>query len=130
MHIFNLCVVVALNQLRQTWSAMLQMVPGVSKDRAQALLKHPECTCPRKLFRMFHHSNPNNGNSSSSYSSSDTGNTTRNMNAEILPPAKRALLLQNHFGTSKTGKVTNQAKLSRHIYNLFSELEPNTLINN
>lgn len=97
-------------QLRQTWSAMLQMLPLMSKDKAQALLQRPECSCPRALLDAFHNS-------------ADPA-------VRALPVTEKKLLLQGHFGAGKNGAVRNQAKLSKLLYNLVTSMEPADLIDN
>jgi hypothetical protein len=89
---------------------MLQMVPLMSKDKAQALLKNSDVSCPRKLRRLFHH-HPDPA-------------------VAALPPEKRMLLLQNQFGPGKTGKTMNQAKLSKHLYHVVTSVDPNASVNN
>lgn len=106
---------------------MLQMVPKLSKDKASALQASADCTCPRKLRRLFHESGSGSSGcrgSSGSASSSSGGEPT----SATLTPAQRMLLLQGHFGRSKSGKPSNQAKLSRHLYHLVTALDPQGLI--
>ena len=87
---------------------MLQMVPMMSKHKAQALLLNESYSCPRKLFNFFHN----------------------NPDPEVaqLPPVKKMLLLQNEFGKSKSGAVKKEAKLSKHLYNLMTSTEPDAVI--
>ena len=100
-----------LPQLQQTWSAMLQMLPLMSKDKAQTLIAHQAFSCPQHLLHHLHH----------------------NTDPEIsgLSTENKKLLLQHAFGArkgSKNGTVQKQAKLSKHVYNLMTSTEPEDLI--
>jgi len=100
-------------QLQQTWSAMLQMLPLMSKDKAQTLISQSNFSCPQHLLRHIHH----------------------NADPEIaqLSAEQKKLLFQNAFGARKSGKngvvVSKQVKLSKHVYNLMTSMEPEELIN-
>jgi hypothetical protein len=119
-------------QLRQTWSAMLQMVPLMSKDRAQALLRlREDCSCPRKMYDLF------NGRTATSTSTSSSGGndtsgvaTGASSTADIANSlGKRALLLQSSFGGEKSGgPPRNYAKLSKHLHNLVTATDPSAVI--
>lgn len=104
MHLIYVYLPYIYAQLRQTWSAMLQAVPGMSRERAQTLLQDPDCTCPRKLRRMFH--------------SADSGGQAAELEG-------RMLRLQGKFGKTKTGKVSNRAKLSKLLYQLVTATDEN-----
>jgi hypothetical protein len=98
-------------QLRQTWSAMLQTVPKMSRDKANALLSSADCTCPIKLRSLL------------------LGDDTAG-DADAAPAVRnqRRLLLQSHFGKGKSGKPINQAKLSRQLYSLVTSVDPQALL--
>jgi len=95
-------------ELRQTWGAMLQMIPKVSKAKAQAFLQNEQYSCPRKVYDTFH-------------SSADP------LVAQ-LPLEQKKLLLQQQFGSGRSGVKKNEAKLSRHVYNLMTATDPDALI--
>ena len=105
-------IISLLLQLQQTWSAMLQMLPLMSKDKAQTLIAQSNFSCPQHLLRHIHH----------------------NTDPEIaqLSNEQKKLLLQNAFGARKSGKngvvVSKQVKLSKHVYNLVTSMEPEELI--
>ena len=83
----------------------------MSKDKAQTLISQPSYSCPQHLLRYIHH-NP------------DTEIST-------LSTEHKKLLLQSAFGARKGGKsgvVQKQVKLSKHVYNLVTSMEPEELI--
>jgi hypothetical protein len=86
---------------------MLQMIPKVSKAKAQAFLQNEAYSCPRKVYETFH-------------SSADP--------CALLPLEQKKLHLQGQFGGGKSGTVRNEAKLSRHVYNLMTATDPDALI--
>jgi hypothetical protein len=119
---------------------MLQMVPLMSKDRAQALLRlREDCSCPRKMYDLF------NGRTATSTSSSSGvggvggvggGNDTSGVASGASSTAdaantlgKRALILQSSFGGEKSGgPPRNYAKLSKHLHNLVTATDPSAVI--
>lgn len=90
---------------------MLQMVPLMSKDKAQVLVSQPAFSCPLHLIQYIHN----------------------NEDPEIraLSAENKKLLLQGVFGSRKAKNgvcVSKQVKLSKHVYNLVTSVEPEELI--
>lgn len=100
--------------MKQTWSAMLQMVPHVSQEKALALISNPEYSCPKKLFFL--------------------------MNDQKVSEDIRMKLLQSSFYTvnSSTNQLSdivnssstkrNEPKLSSVIYKMMTGTNPDDCI--
>lgn len=84
-------------QLRETWAAMAQMVPRVSKNRAKELVRTPQFSCLRATFDR--------------------------LNDEALPAAERMVLLQSSFGKGK--REVLHVKLSTNVYHSLTATDPN-----
>jgi len=85
-------------ELQQTWAAMLQMVPYVSKEKAFAMISNKEFSCPKRVFEA--------------------------MNNTSEPEAKRIASLHRCFGKSKNGSIRNEVRLSKHVYRLMTVTNP------
>jgi hypothetical protein len=85
--------------MQQTWVAMLQMIPHLSKEKAIALTSNSEFSCPKRVFEA--------------------------MNDSSQPKSKRMLLCQSSFGKMKNGLVRKEAKLSKQIYIMMTATEGN-----
>lgn len=81
---------------RQTWCAMLQMVPGVSQEKATSFTSHEQFSCPRRMYKAL-----------------------KRQGEELLPS------LQTSFGETKTGQVRNEMKLARIMLGMMSTSDPN-----
>lgn len=81
-------------QLQQTWAAMLQMVPGISKEKAQAVVTEPQFSCFKRVFEA--------------------------MNDETQPKKQRMLLMQSSFGKLKNGNVRKEVKLSQRVFRMMT----------
>lgn len=94
-------------ELRQTWAAMLQMIPLMSKDKAQAFIRSNSAkwSCPRKVFDMFDSSS-----------------------VQQQPLEKRKLIMQSEFGEGKNGVVRKEGKLAKHLHNVFTAVNPDALL--
>jgi hypothetical protein len=95
--------------MRQNWSAMLQMVPSMSKEKAWVIASNPLYSCPLKLSIL--------------------------LNDRTVPLQERILLLQDSFIETKkksnnclATKSRKQVKLSKVIFNLMTSLDPHALI--
>lgn len=89
-------------ELRQTWVAMLQMVPLLSKEKAIALVSNREYSSVKRVYDLL--TNPEE------------------------PEKKRMTLLQTSFGKTKGGTIRNEAKLSTHIYKMMTTKDPEALV--
>ena len=89
-------------ELRQTWVAMLQMVPMLSKEKAIALVSNNGFSSLKRVYSLL--TNPDE------------------------PEKKRMTLLQASFGKTKGGAVRNEAKLSTHIYKMMTTKDPEALV--
>ena len=86
---------------------MLQMLPMMSKDKARTFSSSSGggLSCARKVYEKLH-----------------------SEEAQQLPLAKRKLLLQTEFGEGKNGAPRKEAKLAKHLYNLFTATDPHGLL--
>lgn len=87
-------------ELQQTWMAMLQMIPQVSKVKAQSLIKDERFSSFKKLNDCFSN----------------------------LPPEEGKVLLQYAFGEDKNGVKRNQNKLSKLVYSSMTVTNPDSLL--
>lgn len=94
--------ILLLQQLQQTWAAMLQMIPFVSKEKARAFVGNKQYSCPKRVYDAM----------------TDTS----------VPESKRVALLQPEFGQNKSGVVINQAKLAKQVYRLMTVTDENELV--
>lgn len=85
-------------EMKQTWSAMLQMLPLLSKEKSSAFVNNPKYSCPKKVFDA--------------------------MNDHSVPAKDRMSSLYEAFGKSKNGTVRQEKQLSRYIYGLMTIDEP------
>lgn len=87
------------HQLRETWAAMLQMVPQLSRAKAKGLVANPEYTCLKRTVAM--------------------------LSDESVPEATRMTSLASAFGPQGKNKVVrNETKLSTDIYRAFTTTDP------
>ncbi len=86
------------SQMRQTWAAMLQMVPQLSKDKANVFVENTRYSCPRKVFDA--------------------------MNDENIPASERIQAMHTCFSKGKNGTIRQEPKLSRHIFKLMTVGDP------
>lgn len=82
--------------LKQTWVAMLQMIPRISQEKALALASNPAFSCPKKIFDRMAESSEE----------------------EVIE------MLKTSFGKTKSGAVRNEHKLAQILYTLFSTDDP------
>lgn len=81
---------------------MLQMIPGMSKEKANAFVSHEKYSCPKKVFDL--------------------------MNDENVSETVKINGMQSCFGKTKNGVVQNQIKLSKQVYKLMRITDPETLL--
>lgn len=77
---------------------MLQMVPGISKEKAQAVVSEPRFSCFKRVFEA--------------------------MNDETQPKKQRMMIMQSSFGKLKNGNVRKEVKLSQRIFRLMTTADP------
>lgn len=82
--------------LKQTWVAMLQMIPRISQEKALALASNPEFSCPKKIFDRIADSSEE----------------------DVVE------MLKVSFGKTKSGVVRNEHKLAQVVYTLFTTDDP------
>lgn len=104
----------SLAQLFQTWLAMLQMVPLLSKESARLLVKsNPHAHCFRSLFLL--------------------------LNESSLPPEQRSLLLQHSFdqgpsqGQGRCGEKAQRRnckrpRIAKSLFQLMTSEDPELAI--
>lgn len=84
------------------------MIPLMSKDKALHLIQNDHMSCPMRSFDYFHNNSE--------------------IDMSSLPLSKKILLLQGHFGAGKSGVMKNQAKLSKHVFNLMCSEDPDAFV--
>eukprot|EP01031_Cornospumella_fuschlensis_P037564 gene37564-45624_t len=83
-------------ELKQTWAAMLQMIPRISQEKALALVSNPEFSCPKKFFDRI----------------------ATSSEEEVVE------MLKTSFGKTKSGAVRNEHKLAQVLYTMFTTDDP------
>mmetsp|Transcript_6581 Transcript_6581/g.11046 ORF Transcript_6581/g.11046 Transcript_6581/m.11046 type:complete len:439 (-) Transcript_6581:46-1362(-) len=136
-------------ELRQTWAAMLQMIPLMSRDKVQAFIRQSSAVDTGDSASIIDSAAANSSNTCASNSSQcmqvdndgscyayscpsklfDVFHGNTDPEISQLPAKQQMLLLQGAFGTEKkSGTTRNHSKLSKQLYNLMTALEPEGLI--
>jgi hypothetical protein len=82
--------------LHETWAAILQMLPNMSKEKAHLFIKNKDFSCPKTLYEIFR-------------------NNSNHMNI-----SEQNVFLQNYFGANKNGTAKNHAKLSKNVFKMMT----------
>ena len=81
---------------------MLQMLPLMSKEKANSFISNPAYSCIKRVFST--------------------------LNDESEPEKKRMSLVQNEFGKTKNGTQRNESKLAKHVFKLMTVVDPAALL--
>ena len=81
---------------------MLQMIPLVSKEKANAFISNSRYSCPKKAFDA--------------------------VNNESLPVADRINEMQSLFGKGKKGNTRQESRLATHVFNLLTEQDSEMIL--
>jgi hypothetical protein len=116
-------------ELRETWSAMLQMIPRVSTRRAQALVDHPAYSCFKKTFDALNNAElpQQQRELLLEYSFAAAGDADADAADVDAEAAVTAIATGGNKQKKKTKKPSRQAKLALNVYkSLRTGTDPNT----